>query len=484
MVGVRFLAIATQTVTLRYFHTDHLGSIAVITDQNGAVAERLSYDAWGKRRFANGADDPAGSIASQTAYGFTGQEELSVTGLVHLNGRVYDSLIGRMMSADPTVPDALNPQAWNRYSYVGNDPLTFTDPTGYSWLSSFFHSIANFFRSNSIVRAIVQVVLTVILTAATGGNLALAAAASAAIVTGLSGGKLGQILKAAVIAYATTTAFQDLGLITQANASTLGEYLASSNYVANVAGSAAIGCVSAVASGGKCGPGALSAAASSAAAPLVGGITQNAPDAFTRTIEGSAISGAIGGLASVAGGGKFADGAVTGAFAYLFTSAAQQAVNDNTPGALNTATGQNGYTSQGSATSADQLPSAPTGQATALAYIAMFNLGAYYFNRKKFKLAEEVFRDGVSRGDIPSMYHLAKIYLLDNAAVGNVDKARELLERAASAGHVFAKKRLAMLLMCRHYGWRSKLRGIWMYFQAPIEGCKIAIRDPNSPLLR
>ena len=115
--------------------------------------ERLSYDAWGKRRFSNGADDPAGSIASQTTYGFTGQEELSVTGLVHLNGRVYDSLIGRMMSADPTVPDALNPQAWNRYSYVGNDPLTFTDPTGYSWLSSFFSSIGNFFRSISPTRS-------------------------------------------------------------------------------------------------------------------------------------------------------------------------------------------------------------------------------------------------------------------------------------------------------------------------------------------
>ena len=49
-------------------------------------------------------------------------------GLVHLNGRVYDPLVGRMMSADPFVPDPLNGQAWNRYAYVINNPLSITDP--------------------------------------------------------------------------------------------------------------------------------------------------------------------------------------------------------------------------------------------------------------------------------------------------------------------------------------------------------------------
>src|SRR5437660_2359894 len=49
---------------------------------------------------------------SQTTRGFTGQEELDF-GLVHLNGRVYDPLAGRMMSADPMVPDPLNRQAWD-----------------------------------------------------------------------------------------------------------------------------------------------------------------------------------------------------------------------------------------------------------------------------------------------------------------------------------------------------------------------------------
>jgi YD repeat-containing protein len=68
MIGVRFLQ--GTSVTLRYFYQDHLGSIAVLTDQNGALAEpRDAYDAWGKRRFANGNDDPTGSITSLTSRG-------------------------------------------------------------------------------------------------------------------------------------------------------------------------------------------------------------------------------------------------------------------------------------------------------------------------------------------------------------------------------------------------------------------------------
>src|SRR6202012_2055863 len=102
MVGVSLLNVGSETLTTRYFHTDHLGSISVITDESGNVSERLSYDAWGKRRYPNGADHPADAITSQTTRGFTNQEELSIAGLVHLNGRIYDTLLGRMMSADPT----------------------------------------------------------------------------------------------------------------------------------------------------------------------------------------------------------------------------------------------------------------------------------------------------------------------------------------------------------------------------------------------
>ncbi|HTO60929.1 MAG TPA: RHS repeat-associated core domain-containing protein, partial [Bradyrhizobium sp.] len=131
MVGMRVLQVASETLSTRYFHSDHLGSISVITDEHGVVLERLSYDAWGKRRFPSGADDPTGSITSQTTRGFTGEEELSVSGLVHLNGRVYDPLLARMTSADSTVSRPLSSQGWNRYSYVRNMPLKRIDPSGY-----------------------------------------------------------------------------------------------------------------------------------------------------------------------------------------------------------------------------------------------------------------------------------------------------------------------------------------------------------------
>ncbi|WP_142249226.1 RHS repeat domain-containing protein [Bradyrhizobium sp. UNPF46] len=131
MFGMRTIQTASETVATRYFHSDHLGSIAVITNEAGAVVERLSYDAWGKRRNPSGTDDTTGSITSQSSRGFTGQEQLSVSGLVHLNGRVYDPIVARMTSADPTIPRPLSTQGWNRYAYASNRPLRNIDPDGF-----------------------------------------------------------------------------------------------------------------------------------------------------------------------------------------------------------------------------------------------------------------------------------------------------------------------------------------------------------------
>jgi RHS repeat-associated protein len=88
-----------------YSHADHLNSISVITDAYGNVVQRLSYDAWGNSRLPNGADGEPSE--PPTTRGFTSQEELTVSGLVHLNGRVYDPMFGRIISADPTVPGPL-----------------------------------------------------------------------------------------------------------------------------------------------------------------------------------------------------------------------------------------------------------------------------------------------------------------------------------------------------------------------------------------
>ncbi|MCA3068459.1 MAG: hypothetical protein ING73_16280 [Rhodocyclaceae bacterium] len=129
----------TPPTQLNWLHKDRLGSPIAISGETGALRERLAYDAWGKRRTTNGA--ATGTPATPTPdtidgvvdnRGFTGHEMLDQLDLVHMNGRIYDPLIGRFLSADPILQDPMNGQSYNRYSYVMNNPTNFTDPTGFS----------------------------------------------------------------------------------------------------------------------------------------------------------------------------------------------------------------------------------------------------------------------------------------------------------------------------------------------------------------
>ncbi|HEU4689203.1 MAG TPA: RHS repeat-associated core domain-containing protein [Vicinamibacterales bacterium] len=70
-------------------------------------------------------------MAAVTRDGFTGHEMLDSVTLIHMNGRVYDPLLGRFLSADPFVTRPFNGQGLNRYAYVLNNPLTLTDPSGF-----------------------------------------------------------------------------------------------------------------------------------------------------------------------------------------------------------------------------------------------------------------------------------------------------------------------------------------------------------------
>lgn len=115
-------------VETRYFHQDALGSIYAVTDEFGAVEKRFVFDAWGKR--VNTVDNRPSSGGAVTR-GFTDHEHLTDFGLIHMNGRVYDPVLGRFLSADPFVDDAGNSQAYNRYSYLSNNPLGGSDPSGY-----------------------------------------------------------------------------------------------------------------------------------------------------------------------------------------------------------------------------------------------------------------------------------------------------------------------------------------------------------------
>ena len=125
---------------LRYTLKDHLGSLDVIADKDGEIKQKLSFGPWGQRRDATNWQEVDGSnqlidIMSgfdnrYTTRGFTGHEMLDDVGIVHMNGRIYDPVLGRFLQADNYVQAPENSQSHNRYSYVWNNPLNATDPSG------------------------------------------------------------------------------------------------------------------------------------------------------------------------------------------------------------------------------------------------------------------------------------------------------------------------------------------------------------------
>lgn len=143
---------ADGTSYVRYFHTDHLGSVEVVTDESRNISQRRSFDAFGKNRNLNGTDTTAASDLWFAKRGYTGHEHDDEIGLINMNAREYDPVVGRFISPDTLIPQATNSQAYNRYSYVINNPLSLTDPSGHSWLSKAVRSV-----TRSVKRAINQV---------------------------------------------------------------------------------------------------------------------------------------------------------------------------------------------------------------------------------------------------------------------------------------------------------------------------------------
>jgi RHS repeat-associated protein len=148
IVAQRITSDITGTVTMNYFVLDHLGSVAVVFDgtQGAAtyntVIARQFFDAWGSMRHQDGTADTTCSLpaASPSTRGYTNQEEMPNVCLVNYNARIYDPALGRFLSADSSVEAPYDDQDWNRYSYVGNNPLSFNDPSGNCFLGCFWKS--------------------------------------------------------------------------------------------------------------------------------------------------------------------------------------------------------------------------------------------------------------------------------------------------------------------------------------------------------
>jgi RHS repeat-associated protein len=131
-----------SSATVRYFVLDHLGSTVALTKEDGTLAESDAYDAWGKARNpTTGGDDTTCSLPSTqfSTRGYTGHEEMPDLCLVNMNARIYDPTIGRFMSPDDVIPDLYNGQNFNRYTYVDNNPLSYTDPTGHAETGNDYH---------------------------------------------------------------------------------------------------------------------------------------------------------------------------------------------------------------------------------------------------------------------------------------------------------------------------------------------------------
>ncbi len=124
---------ATPVCQTCYLSYDHLGSTRLVTDELTDLIARHDFLPFGEEVPANTAGrtgewGPGDNIPHK----FTGKVRDTDTQLDYSNARYLGATLGRFLSSDPgnAGADASNPESWNGYAYVGNSPLTFTDPSG------------------------------------------------------------------------------------------------------------------------------------------------------------------------------------------------------------------------------------------------------------------------------------------------------------------------------------------------------------------
>jgi RHS repeat-associated protein len=108
--------------TVKYFHSDHLGSARLVTDSSGQPAFEGDYKPFGEEASATGSEK----------YAFTGQYNEAEIGLYYFGARWYDASLGRFISEDPLKGSMISPQSQNPYVYCMNNPLRYIDPSGMS----------------------------------------------------------------------------------------------------------------------------------------------------------------------------------------------------------------------------------------------------------------------------------------------------------------------------------------------------------------
>ncbi|MCB1622882.1 MAG: hypothetical protein KDI44_19365, partial [Thiothrix sp.] len=300
-----------------YLLKDHLGSPQVLLDGNGNKLEDLSFSAWGSRQAAsfdpNAPITPALDLLHDYALtmGFTGHEHDDVFGFINMKGRLYDPVLGRFLSADPFVQFANNTQSYNRYSYVLNNPLSFTDPSGYL-LSGLKHFIQ---KNTDAIRTVVALA-TILIPGMQLTTLMAINGITAAVLTGVATGSLEAGLAAGFVSWATTGLSAGL---TGAIAGGIPEAVGTISLARSIAHGVAQGAMS-VLQGGKFKHGFVSG--------FFGHVGKNLGTALgfgeLGTQQGKSartfIAALVGGTVSERTGGKFANGAMTAAIVHLYNA--------------------------------------------------------------------------------------------------------------------------------------------------------------------
>ncbi|CAC9977428.1 hypothetical protein, partial [uncultured Gammaproteobacteria bacterium] len=249
-----------------------------------------------------------------TNRGFTGHEHIDEMGFIHMNGRVYDPQIGRFLSADPYIQDPYNTQSYNRYSYVINNPLKYTDPTG------------NFF---GIILSFISAVATQAVISAVGAQLLLAQIAIAYAVTYSVTYIATGSAKAAQGAGLAAGLFMGIGGLRGGKMGIDGKMQYNpgweSGSMKTLAAHGLAGGIVQDRMGGSFGAGFLSGSLGSYLGSS--GHSKNMPEMISNTARDAVVGGTI----SVVGGGKFANGAQTGAFRYLFNESMRHGQKQGIP---------------------------------------------------------------------------------------------------------------------------------------------------------
>jgi len=130
--ATKYYSVAGQRIAmqnaggLQYLLNDHMGSVSAVLDGSGALLSEQRYLPFGGERLT--------PDIGETDFGFTGQRDLAVVGLMDYSARWYEGRVGRFIQPDIVLPNFTNSQSLNRYAYVVNNPINYTDPTGQRYL--------------------------------------------------------------------------------------------------------------------------------------------------------------------------------------------------------------------------------------------------------------------------------------------------------------------------------------------------------------